>query len=65
MDPLYSMAKQITKKIVHVTVEGGVIQDVECPSGVQVLIRDYDVDGSETDLAEDETGDEFIESVWE
>ena len=59
------MAKQIAKKIVHVTVEGGVIQDVECPSGIQVLIRDYDVDGSETNLAEDETGDEFIESIWE
>ena len=59
------MTKQIAKKIVHVTVEGGVIQDVECPSGIQVLIRDYDVDGSETNLAEDETGDEFIESVWE
>ena len=59
------MAKRTKKKTVHVTVEGGVIQDVECPSGVQVLIRDYDVDGSESDLAEDETGDEFIESIWE
>ena len=59
------MAKQTRKKTVHVTVEGGVIQDVECPSGVQVLIRDYDVDGSESDLAEDDSGDEFIESVWE
>ena len=65
MDPLCTMAKRITKKIVHVTVEGGVIQDVECPSGIQVLIRDYDVDGSETDLAEDDSGDEFIESIWE
>jgi hypothetical protein len=59
------MAKQTRKKTVHVTVEGGVIQDVECPLGVQVLVRDYDVDGSEADLAEDETGDEFLESVWE
>jgi len=59
------MAKRTTKKTVHVTVEGGVIQDVECPSGVQVVVRDYDVDGAETDLAEDDSGDEFIESVWE
>ena len=59
------MAKRTTKKTVHVTVEGGVIQNVDCPSGVQVLVRDYDVDGSEADLAEDDTGDEFIESVWE
>ena len=53
------------KKTVIVRIEGGVIQDVECPSGVQVVIHDYDIDGSETDLAEDETGDEYIESVWE
>jgi hypothetical protein len=59
------MAKRTTKKTVHVTVEGGVIQYVDCPSGVQVLVRDYDVDGSEADLAEDESGDEYIESVWE
>ena len=59
------MAKQIAKKIVHVTVEGGVIQNVDCPSGVQVLVRDYDVDGSEADLAEDDSGDEYLESVWE
>jgi hypothetical protein len=59
------MAKRITKKTVHVTVEGGVIQDVECPTGVQVLVRDYDVDGSEADLAEDDSGDEYLESVWE
>jgi hypothetical protein len=59
------MAKRTKKKTVHVTVEGGVIQYVDCPSGVQVLVRDYDIDGSEADLAEDETGDEYIESVWE
>ena len=59
------MAKQTRKKTVHVTVEGGVIQNVDCPSGIQVLVRDYDVDGTEIDLAEDDSGDEFIESVWE
>ena len=59
------MAKRTTKKIVAITVEGGVIQSVDCPTGVQVVIRDFDVDGSEPDLAEDDSGDEFIESVWE
>jgi len=59
------MARRTTKKTVAITVEGGVIQSVDCPSGVQVVVRDYDVDGSETDLAEDDSGDEFIESVWE
>jgi hypothetical protein len=59
------MAKRTTKKIVAITVEGGVIQSVDCPAGVQVVIRDYDIDGSEADLAEDDSGDEYLESVWE
>jgi hypothetical protein len=59
------MARRTTKKIVAITVEGGVIQSVDCPTGVQVVVHDYDVDGSEADLAEDDSGDEFIESVWE
>jgi hypothetical protein len=59
------MAKRTTKKIVAITVEGGVIQNVECPSGIQVVVHDYDVDGSETDLAEDDSSDEYLESVWE
>ena len=65
MDPLYTMAKRTTKKIVAITVEGGVIQSVDCPTGVQVVVRDFDVDGSEADLSEDDSGDEYIESVWE
>lgn len=52
-------------KIVHITVEGGVIQDVQVPDGVAVIVRDYDVDGAEEGLPQDENGDEFIESVWE
>lgn len=53
-------------KIVRVTVEGGVIQWVEVPDGVTVIVRDYDVDGTEADqLQQDENGDEFIESLWE
>jgi len=53
------------KKTVTIAVEGGVVQGVDCPAGVQVVVRDYDVDGSEPDLAEDETGDEYLESIWE
>lgn len=53
-------------RIVRVTVEGGVVQHVEVPVGVQVYVRDYDVDGTEADLLEyDDNGDEFIESIWE
>lgn len=31
----------MTKKV-HITIEGGVIQHVDVPSGVKVVIRDYD-----------------------
>lgn len=53
-------------KIVKVTVEGGVVQWVEVPEGVTVIVRDYDVDGSEDEgLDQDENGDQYIESTWE
>ncbi len=54
------------KKIVTVTVEGGVIQHIACPPGVQVIVKDYDVDGcDESNLLKDESGDEYLESIWE
>ena len=53
------------KRTVIVAVEGGIVQDVECPSDVDVVIHDYDVDGTEPDLMEDESGDEYLEFVWE
>jgi hypothetical protein len=59
------MTQRTMKRIVNVTVEGGVIQSVECPLGIQVVVRDYDVDGSEADLAEDENGDKYVEGIWE
>lgn len=52
-------------KIVHITVEGGVIQDAQVPDGVAVVVRDYDVDGAEDGLQQDENGDQYIESVWQ
>jgi hypothetical protein len=55
-----------TMKIVRVTVKGGVVQHVEIPEGVKVIIRDYDVDCSEDNqLQQDEDGDKYIESIWE
>lgn len=54
-----------TGPTVHVTVEGGVVQHVATPLGVRVVVRDYDIDGSETDLAEDGNGDKFVEGIWE
>jgi hypothetical protein len=50
---------------VFVTVEGGVVQHVEAPEGVKVVVRDYDSEGSDADrLSVDEDGNEFVESVW-
>ena len=56
---------QERKATVTVTVEGGVVQHVEVPTGVRVVVKDYDIDGSESDLAEDTNGDNYVESVWE
>jgi hypothetical protein len=49
-------------KLVHITVEGGVIQHVECPKGVKAIVRDYDADG-EAQLR-DEDGRKYIETIW-
>jgi hypothetical protein len=50
---------------VTVVVEGGVVQHVAVPLGVRVVVRDYDVDDSETDLAEDDNGDRYLEAIWD
>jgi hypothetical protein len=53
-------------KTVRVVVEGGVIQHVEVPEGVVVVVNDYDVEGCESnDLQRDGNGDEFAEAIWE
>ena len=52
------------KKIVRITVEGGVVQHVEVPKGVQVIVHDYDVDGQEEGLEQDQNGDSYLESIW-
>ena len=52
-------------KTVRVIVSGGVVQHVEVPEGVTVIVRDYDVDGVESDLLQqDRGGDNYIESIW-
>lgn len=48
-----------------VTVEGGVVQHVEAPEGVRVVVRDYDAEGCDADrLSVDEDGNEYVEAVW-
>jgi hypothetical protein len=57
------------KKIVQITVSGGVIQDVQVPKGVIVQIKDYDVDSDDIrdpdyDIREDKDGDPYYYSEW-
>ena len=52
-------------KTVRITLEGGVIQDIECPRGVRVIVKDYDTDGVEEDLCQDENGDNYLEYTQE
>ena len=47
------------EKVVVVFAEGGVVQHVQCPEGVKVVVRDYDAEGVDTDLLSvDGDGDE-------
>lgn len=50
---------------VKVIVSGGVIQHVEVPKGVEVIVHDYDVDGCEINPLQDEHGYSYIKSTWE
>jgi hypothetical protein len=52
------------KKTVTISIEGGVVQEVDYPPDTQVVVHDYDVDGTEPNLTEDDTGDEFVETIW-
>jgi len=53
------------KRVITVVVEGGVIQNIcDIPEDIQIVVRDFDVDGSEDNLTEYE-GDECVESTWE
>jgi hypothetical protein len=48
---------------VEITISGGVVQYVEFPHGVRVIVRDYDVEGNdeaeEFDIRRDESGDAY------
>jgi hypothetical protein len=60
------------KKIINITVEGGVIQDISnIPDDISIEVHDYDCD-TEPDpddeynsTKEDQNGDFYWESVWE
>lgn len=48
------MAK--AKQEVIIRIWHGVVEVVKVPKNIRVLLRDYDVDGGEDDLKEDDTG---------
>lgn len=53
------------KRTATVTIKGGVVQDVDCPPDVQVVIQDYDVEGfDQADLAEDDKGGRYLKMTW-
>jgi hypothetical protein len=58
--------KPMDNTIVHITVEGGVIQDVQVPAGMKVVVWDYDIDGIEPErLQRNGRGDKYVETIWE
>ena len=52
-------------KTVIVLISGGMVQEVEVPKGVRVLVRDYDVDNTTHPTRKDESGDFYYEEEWE
>ncbi|MEZ5943965.1 MAG: hypothetical protein R3C18_21420 [Planctomycetaceae bacterium] len=49
---------------VLIIVSGGVVQDVICPAGITVVVRDFDVEGVEDEAVVTQGDERFIESVW-
>jgi hypothetical protein len=52
------------KQTVKITVEGGVVQEVETPANVDVLIYDYDVDSDDEFVEKDENGFPCLITRW-
>ena len=56
---------RLETKTVHVFMEGGVIQDIQMPEGVQVKVYDYDIEDVDPDqIKKDGNGDECTIAVW-
>lgn len=51
-------------RIVRITMEGGVIQHINVPADVRVIVTDYDVDGCE-DVVQDDNGDDCVMHTWD
>lgn len=50
---------------VFITLEGGVIHNVEKPENVEVVVMDFDIEGvEEARLKKNASGEEYVETVW-
>jgi|CryGeyStandDraft_7_1057128.scaffolds.fasta_scaffold41678_2 hypothetical protein len=50
---------------VFVSIKDGVVIDVQAPSWVDVVVRDYEIGGIEEALLKvDEEGDSYREMIW-
>jgi len=51
---------------IYIDVEGGLIQEIkDIPSDIEIIVRDYDVEGSDGDrITKDDQGRECFESTW-
>jgi len=48
--------RQKTEKVV-IMQQGGILDIVDCPKHIKIIIKDYDIDGTEDNLKNDEYGD--------
>ena len=57
----------MANKRIIITVIGGIaeVDQATIPEGIEVIIKDYDIDGSGEDyLRQDENGDNYAETIW-
>ncbi len=63
--PAQATAPTAELPIVEVYVDGGLVDWVNMPPGVRVIVRDYDVEGEDEErIVTDKDGDECIETEW-
>lgn len=57
---------QIQPPQIEITVSGGLIADIIKPDNITVVVKDYDIDGTEDEskIKEDQDGG-YTETIWE
>jgi hypothetical protein len=59
--------RKVNKHEIIITIEGGLIQDVNIPKGckIRVKVMDFDVEGIESERVKtNKAGQEYVESYW-